>query len=228
MANCKKPTESALKTFVFFLVSQPLIYLFQVPFNAYGWGIFRYYRYWFILTLLTLPMAYIGWYITKRNWLSALILAPVLAFLGVTAYDAGTSCLRNPPHLLVTTLFCILQIVLYVLAFFPEGKKKLIGFAVPIAAAIVMALAVPRIDIMSTQFLPDDPVFTEAAVVKTEEGAFADVSLAGTGGDSRVMIRATSYGSMNFSVQDGDTEYRYTLTVYEDESGHTQILITER
>ena len=33
--------------------------------------------------------------------------------------------------------------------------------------------------------LPDDPVFTEAAVVKTEEGAFADVSLAGTGDDSR-------------------------------------------
>ena len=125
-------------------------------------------------------------------------LAPVLAFLGVTAYDAGTSCLRNPPHLLVTALFCILQIVLYVLAFFPEGKKKLIGFAVPVAAAVVMALAVPQIDIMSTQFLPDDPVFTEEAVVKAEEGAFADVSLAGTGDDSRVMIRATSYGSMDF------------------------------
>ena len=155
-------------------------------------------------------------------------LAPVLAFLGVTAYDAGTSCLRNPPHLLVTALFCILQIALYVLAFFPEGKKKLIGFAVPVAAAVVMALAVPQIDIMSTQFLPDDPVFTEEAVVKAEEGAFADVSLAGTGDDSRVMIRATSYGSMDFSVLDGDAEYQYTLTVYEDESGHTQILITER
>ncbi|MBQ4409670.1 MAG: hypothetical protein II831_02990 [Firmicutes bacterium] len=76
--------------------------------------------------------------------------------------------------------------------------------------------------------LPDDPVFTEAAVVKTEEGAFADISLAGAGDDSRVMIRATSYGSMDFSVRDGDTEYRYTPTVYEDQSGHTQILITER
>ncbi len=228
MANCKKPLESALKTFVFFLVSQPLIYLFQVPFNAYGWGIFRFYRYWFLLTLLTFPMAYIGWYITKRNWLSALILAPVLAFLGVTAYEAGTSCLRNPPHLLVTALFCILQIVLYVLAFFPEGKKKLAGIAVPVAAAIVMALAVPRIDIMSTQFLPDDPVFTEAAVVKAEEDAFAEVSLAGTGEDSRILIHATSFGAMDFSVLDGDAEYLYTLEVYEDEGGHTQIRITER
>ena len=228
MANCKKPLESALKTFVFFLVSQPLIYLFQVPFNAYGWGIFRFYRYWFILTLLTLPMAYIGWYITKRNWLSVLILAPVLAFLGVTAYDAGTACLRQPPRLLVTALFCILQIVLYVLAFFPDGKKKLIGFAIPIAAAVFMMLFVPQIDIMSTQFLPDDPVFTEEAVLKAEEGAFAEVSLAGTGEDSRVSIHATSFGSMDFSVQDGDAEYLYTLEIYEDEGGHTQIRITER
>ena len=228
MANCKKPLESALKTFVFFLVSQPLIYLFQVPFNAYGWGIFRFYRYWFILTLLTLPMAYIGWYITKRNWLSVLILAPVLAFLGVTAYDAGTACLRQPPRLLVTVLFCILQIVLYVLAFFPDGKKKLIGFAIPIAAAVFMMFFVPQIDIMSTQFLPDDPVFTEEAVLKAEEGAFAEVSLAGTGEDSRVSIHATSFGSMDFSVQDGDAEYLYTLEIYEDEGGHTQIRITER
>ena len=36
MANCKKPLESALKTFVFFVVSQPLIYLFQVPFSEMG------------------------------------------------------------------------------------------------------------------------------------------------------------------------------------------------
>ena len=42
MANCKKPLESACKTFVFFLVSQPLIYLIQVPFTTLGWGIFRF------------------------------------------------------------------------------------------------------------------------------------------------------------------------------------------
>ena len=60
MANCKKPLESALKTFVFFLISQPLIYLFQVPFSNMGWGLFMYYRYWFYWTLLTFPMAFAG------------------------------------------------------------------------------------------------------------------------------------------------------------------------
>ena len=50
MVNCKKPLEAALKTFVFFLVSQPLIYLFQVPFYEGGWGIFMYYRFWILWT----------------------------------------------------------------------------------------------------------------------------------------------------------------------------------
>ncbi|MBQ2433139.1 MAG: hypothetical protein II266_01800, partial [Clostridia bacterium] len=76
MSNCKKPLESALKTFVFFLISQPLIYLLQVPFSEMGFGLFMYYKYWAIWTVLTFPMAFVGWFITKRNWLSLLILSP--------------------------------------------------------------------------------------------------------------------------------------------------------
>jgi hypothetical protein len=63
IVNCKKPLEAALKTFIFFLISQPLVYLIQVPFNSLGFGLFGYYPYWFKITLLTLPGAYIGWYI---------------------------------------------------------------------------------------------------------------------------------------------------------------------
>ncbi len=55
IANCKKPLESALKTFVFFLISQPIIYLVQVPFAEMGWDLFKYYRYWFMITLFTFP-----------------------------------------------------------------------------------------------------------------------------------------------------------------------------
>ncbi|MBR5642035.1 MAG: hypothetical protein IKW92_07905 [Firmicutes bacterium] len=228
MANCKKPVESALKTFVFFLVSQPLIYLFQVPFNTRGWGIFGYYKYWCMMTILTLPMAYIGWYITKKNWWSVLILAPVLAFLGVTAYECGSFCLRHPPRLLVAALFCVLQIVLYVLAFFPEGRKKLIGFAIPVAAAIIMVLAVPQVDMHATNFLPDDPVLTDEAVVEAEEGGIAEISITETGESSMIMIHAKQYGTMDFAIRDGDKVYLYTIEIYEDEGGHSQVLITQR
>ena len=57
IVNCQKWYEAALKTFVFFLISQPLIYLIEVPFDDMGFQLFTYYKFWFILTLLTLPGA---------------------------------------------------------------------------------------------------------------------------------------------------------------------------
>ena len=39
VVNCEKPLEAACKTFVFFLISQPLVYLIQVLFNSMKTGI---------------------------------------------------------------------------------------------------------------------------------------------------------------------------------------------
>ena len=225
MSNCKKPLESAGKTFVFFLISQPLIYLFQVPFSALGWGLFQFYRYWFILTLLTFPGAFLGWYVTKRNWWSVLILAPVLAYLGIVAWDCGQSCLRQFPRLLVTVLFCLLQIGLYLAAFCP-GRKRWAALAVPVLAAAVFALSVPAVNVDSALFLPGDPILTEAAAVELEDEVF-QVTIERTGEDSMVRVKAQSFGGTDFTIRDGETEYRYALKVYEDETGHTQIRITE-
>ena len=227
MANCKKPLESACKTFVFFLVSQPLIYLFQVPFSWMGWGLFGYYRFWFILTLLTFPAAYVGWYITKRNWLSVLILAPILVYLGMTACQSALSCLRHFPHLLVTALFCLAQIGLYAAAFMP-GIKKLAGLAVPLAAAIIVLIGSGRTDVSTSISLPDDPPLTENAVVVMDEGQDISVTVERSGDDSVLYVRATRFGAADFVIRDGDAEYRYTVEVYEDEGGHTQLRVTER
>ena len=72
--NCKKPFEAAIKTFVFFLISQPLIYLLQVPFSNLGWQIFMFYPQWFYITLLTLPGGFIAWYVKKQKIYSVFIL----------------------------------------------------------------------------------------------------------------------------------------------------------
>lgn len=225
MANCKTPLESAQKTFVFFLISQPLIYLLQVPFSALGWGLFRYYLYWFLLTALTFPAAYLGWYITRRNWLSALILAPVLAYLGTVVYDSALHCLRHFPRLLITALFCLTQIVLYTAAFLP-GWKKLVGIAAPVLAAVVLAISVREVSIDTTRFLPDDPILTESAEIVQEEGTALRVSIASTGQSSMIRIEASAYGEAAFTIRDGETEYRYTVEVYEDEGGHSQVRVT--
>ena len=227
MANCKKPLESACKTFVFFLISQPLIYLFQVPFSWQGWGLFRYYKRWFILTLLTFPAAYAGWYITKRNWLSALILAPVLALLGITGWECAQTCLRHFPQLFLATLFCLVQIVLYVAAFLP-GRKKLAGIAVPVIAAAILALTSRDLDVNASVFLPDEPVLTESAVVVMEEEGPLTVTLEATGTDSMVRVQTDRFGAADFLVRDGEKEYLYTAEVYQDEGGHTQVRVTQR
>ena len=118
IANAKKPLEAALKTFVFFLVSQPLVYLIQVPFSDNGWSLFGYYPYWFKITLLTFPGAFLGWYIKKDEWYSGLILSVMTVLLALT----GVGCIRNfietPPNHLITAIYCFAIIPVFIFGIF--------------------------------------------------------------------------------------------------------------
>lgn len=129
IVNSKTPLDSALKAFVFFLISQPLVYLAQVPFSPDGFGIFRYYPTWFRWTLLTFPMAYIGWYMKKDQWWGALILAPMLALLGFSYSSYLGEVLIYFPRHLITTVFCAVTLFLYPLAIFKNKPARLIGLA---------------------------------------------------------------------------------------------------
>ena len=226
MANCKTPLESALKTFVFFLISQPLIYLLQVPFSSMGWGLFGYYKYWLIWTLLTLPMAYVGWYIKKKNWLSLLILLPVLCVLTSDYVGGFRDAFRHFPRMLVMALFCLGQVLLYLCAFTENRWQKLLGFFLPLAAVVILLLVRPQIQINGTQFLPDDPVLTENAVVEIAGDGDVSIAIESTGQDSMIRVQAEKYGTTPFVIRDGDKEYRYILEIYEDEQGYSQVRIT--
>lgn len=225
MSNCKKPLESALKTFVFFLISQPLIYLFQVSFSDMGWGLFGYYKYWFIWTLLTFPMALLGWYIRKKNWLSLLILSPTLVYLTFTYVNSFKFTFRHFPHQLLLALFCLGQVVLYLYVFTPKLWQRLVGFFVPLAAAVIIMLAVPEVDFNGTTFLPDSPTLSEAAVATSENTDLAVINVSSTGPDSMIQIQAHKYGTTDFTIKDGAKEYNYTLEIYEDDQGHLQTKI---
>ena len=137
ISNSKSPLDSALKCFVFFLISQPLVYLVQVPFSSMGWGLFGYYRYWFIVTLLTFPMGFIGYYINKRNWLSALILLPMLVFLAYLGLGYFSSTVDNFPHHLLSCISCFGMIIIIVLCMLDDLKLRLASFGIVIASIIV-------------------------------------------------------------------------------------------
>lgn len=138
--NSSSPMDSALKCFVFFLISQPLVYLIQVPFSDLGWGLFAYYRIWFIWTLLTFPMGFAGYYMKKNKWWGLLILTPVLLLLAVHYAGFLGKTLYYPPHHLLSTIFCFVTLLLYPIEIFENRKIQITGIVISsvlIAAASV-------------------------------------------------------------------------------------------
>ena len=132
ICNSKSPKDSALKCFVFFLISQPLIYLIQVPFSYMGWNLFSFYRYWFIWTILCLPMGYIGYYIKKDNILSVLILLPMLIFLSYLGLGYFNSVINSFPNHLLSCIFCFVSIIVIVINVLEKTSLRVISFIVVI------------------------------------------------------------------------------------------------
>lgn len=142
IVNSKKPLEAALKTFVFFLISQPLVYLFQVPFNSMGFGLFGYYKYWFLITLLTFPSAFIGWFIKKDKWYSALILSVMTIYLAYTGFNYAVSLPEHFPNHLLSTIYCFGIIPIFIFAIFKDKITRIIGLVLPILSIFIFAFIV--------------------------------------------------------------------------------------
>jgi len=134
--NCEKPTEAGLKVFVFFLISQPLIYLLQVPFSSAGWQIFRYYPRWFVLTVLCLPGGMLAWYVKKGGVRGALILSMATGILSVECIGFAEYCVDSFPQFLLSILFCALLAVLLIFALLKERRQRIIAGAITLLAAL--------------------------------------------------------------------------------------------
>ncbi len=128
--NSKSNMDSALKCFVFFLISQPIIYLLQVPFSSQGWGLFNYYRNWIIPTLLCFPMGYIGYYMKKGKWWGYLILLPMI-LLTASYYQLYLSyfTFSHPKYLLIC-MFCISAMIAYPIYIFENKTIKSVGIII--------------------------------------------------------------------------------------------------
>lgn len=129
ITNCKSPRESACKTFVFFLMSQPIIFLIQPN----GVDLFlRYYGDWFIWTLFTFPMAWIGWYTRKNNVPAALILSTMLIMLAMHTYDYVMM-----GHML-SAIFSFAQIFILIFAILKEKKHKILALILAVTVSAIL------------------------------------------------------------------------------------------
>ena len=155
VVNCEKPLEAACKTFVYFLISQPLVYLVQVPFNSLGFGLLKYYYpYWFYWTIATFPGAFIAWYIKRDDWIAALkggdpdkilnvqwIVGIIMACDNLAALILlGSGYLKDlitsPPKFLVSTLFCFGSVPLLILCILHKRNPRLIAAGIAVLALI--------------------------------------------------------------------------------------------
>lgn len=130
--NCNSPLDAGLKTFVFFLISQPLIYLIQVPFSWLGWQLFMYYPRWFIATLFTFPMAMIAYYIKKDNVLSSIILSLACALLTFMGMYFLAATLDHFPHMLLSVIFCFALVPILIIALLKKKKNRIIASVISI------------------------------------------------------------------------------------------------
>ena len=138
--NSKSSKDSALKCFIFFLISQPLVYLIQVPFSSLGWNLFTYYRYWFIWTLLTIPMGFVGYYMKKDKWWGLAILTPITILLGIHYGKFLNLTLYSFPHHLLSTIFCFVTLLLYPICIFENKKIKIVGIIISTLVIISMTI----------------------------------------------------------------------------------------
>ena len=169
--NSKSNLDAALKCFVFFLISQPLVYLLQVPFSWQGWGLFGYYKYWFLWTLLCFPMGYVGYYMKRGKWWGYLILLPMLGFTAYAYLAYFSDFLFSRPRYVLISLFCALWLILYPVAIFADKRIKTVGAAV--GGVLVAALTV--------LCLLNPPVYSTEILGSSQEHPFDDtyqVSLA--------------------------------------------------
>ena len=137
--NSKSPKESCLKCFVFFLISQPLVYLIQDVIHHSNLFL-TYYRNWIIWTILTIPMGFIGWYMKNNKWWGLIILIPMLLFLGIHYNRFLGETMYYFPHHLLSTLFCIVTMLIYPIYIFENKKIKITGTIISLIIILIMTI----------------------------------------------------------------------------------------
>ena len=224
IVNSKSPLDSALKVFVFFLISQPLVYLVQAPFHEMGFELFKYYPPWFMWTLLTFPMAFVGYYMRKEKWWSLLILVPMLFFVGYHYMNFFGEAVHFFPQHLLSALFCAATMIIYPLFIFGDKRLRLIGVAISVAillAASVWGVMDQRSHTYDTSMLPSGSEtcgveYDDSYTVALEDESFGKVWIAYEEGIEDYIIKASfekvGDTKLILTAPDG-AAYYYALTV---------------
>lgn len=220
--NSKSNKDSALKCFIFFLISQPLVYLLQVPFSWQGWSLFGYYKYWFIWTILCLPMGYIGYYMKKDKWWGYLILLPMILLVAEEYMGYLSYFMFSYPKYILITLFCAGTMIIYPLYIFNNKKIKIFGIIMSsIIIAVITVLCILNPPVYSTEILSnnEEHKFDDTYNVYLTDSKYGNVKVIYEQGIEEYMIHADfkREGKTNLIIESPDGErLEYILNIKHD------------
>jgi hypothetical protein len=133
--NCKGPGEAALKCGVFFLVSQPIVYVVEMPWLGYfPW---EYYSYWFVLSLFTFPAGALAYLAKRQDRVGSLLLAIPCVVLVVLGAGFVFKVSYSFPHHLLSAVFCFGQVVVLVLALKNTMDDRLVALGIALVVTVV-------------------------------------------------------------------------------------------
>ena len=178
--NSRSNLDSALKCLAFFLISQSLAFLFQVPFSPLGWALIGYYRCRFIVALFSFPTGYIGYWIKMGKWWGYLILLPMIVLTGYSYLMYFSEFQFSMPRYILIALFCACAIILYPAGLFEDRRIRIFGTAFGAAAvAVLTAVCLLNPPVLSAEIAAngDDIAFDGSYSVSLSDGGFGDVEI---------------------------------------------------
>ena len=177
--NSKSAKDSALKCFIFFLISQPLVYLVQDLINHSNL-FFTFYRFWILWTIACIPMGFVGYYMKKDKWWGLLILVPMLLLTGEECAGYLSKTIFSFPRHLLTTIFCMSALIIYPLAIFNNKKVKTVGVIISgIFIILIVLVCIINPPIYSTYILSngDNYQFDDSYSAYLLDKKYGDLSI---------------------------------------------------
>ncbi len=216
--NCEKPLEAGLKTFVFFLISQPLIFLLQIPFGGTFDNFLMNYPRWFIWTLLCFPGAMLAWFVKKDNIWSALILSVATGFLSYEVVYYLKGFIDYFPKNTIALIVTLLIIVVLILTLLQNTKTRLICTGITVAITIVSLIFIFFVASKTMQIYQiESEIPNQWEIVSVEGDDIGDISI-NQEKDSFV-VNADNYGSCDVTVK-GQNEDKQIYTIeYDSKNG---------
>lgn len=142
VVNCEKSWDAALKCFVFFLISQPLVYAVEIIFGDLtlymGWYYYR--TIWLPATLLTLPGGFIAYFCKKQNMLGAFILGLGNTILGLMGLTYFAMAYQSFPYHLLSGLFSVAAIFVQSIFIQKDWRKCFVAILIPVVLVMTFAI----------------------------------------------------------------------------------------